>query len=86
MYFNEKLRYSATEMRQDSDFMSGVYVHPGIFFKYDFSPLLIELRETRQPFTAFITSMCAILGGVLTCSGCINTCTYHTAQEIKKLA
>ena len=79
-------RYSVTEMRQDSNFMAGIYVHQGIFFKYDFSPLRIELRETRQPFTAFFTSICAMLGGILTCSSCINTCTYHTAEEIKKLA
>jgi hypothetical protein len=82
----QSFQYSATEMRQDSDFMAGIFVHPGVFFKYDFSPLLIELRETRQPFTTFITSVCAILGGILTCSGCLNICTYQTAQQIKKLA
>ncbi|KAG8739190.1 hypothetical protein FRC10_006054 [Ceratobasidium sp. 414] len=39
---------------------------PGAFFNFEISPLMVVHRETRQTFMHFITSLCAIVGGVLT--------------------
>ncbi|KAG9122488.1 hypothetical protein FRC07_001102 [Ceratobasidium sp. 392] len=39
---------------------------PGVFFNYDISPLMVVHRETRQTFAHFVTSLCAVIGGVLT--------------------
>merc|ERR1712000_663631 len=79
-------QYSVTEHRRHSDVSTGVYVRPGIFFKYEFSALRIELNENRKPFLTFLTSLCAILGGVFTCCGMLDSCSYKTAKELKKLS
>lgn len=79
-------QYSVTEYRRHSDLSQGLFVRPGIFFKYSFSPLRLEVVESRAPFLTFITSLCAILGGVFTCCGMFDSCTEKTAEEIKKLA
>ncbi|QRW01053.1 Endoplasmic reticulum vesicle transporter [Ceratobasidium sp. AG-Ba] len=39
---------------------------PGAYFNFEISPLMVVHRETRTTFAHFITSLCAILGGVLT--------------------
>ncbi|KAG8739191.1 hypothetical protein FRC10_006055 [Ceratobasidium sp. 414] len=39
---------------------------PGAFFNFEISPLMVVHRETRQTFAHFATSLCAIIGGVLT--------------------
>ncbi|KAG9096557.1 hypothetical protein FRC06_008542 [Ceratobasidium sp. 370] len=39
---------------------------PGAFFNFEISPLMVVYHETRQTFMHFITSLCAIIGGVLT--------------------
>ncbi|QRV86962.1 Endoplasmic reticulum vesicle transporter [Ceratobasidium sp. AG-Ba] len=39
---------------------------PGAFFNFEISPLMVVHRETRGSFAHFITSLCAIIGGVLT--------------------
>lgn len=37
---------------------------PGIFFKYDFSPYVVTMKSERRSFSHFITTTCAVLGGV----------------------
>lgn len=46
---------------------------PGVFLVYEFNPFMVEKREKRIPFTHFITSVCAILGGVFTVASVINS-------------
>lgn len=41
---------------------------PGVFFFYEVSPLHVEIKEGyRKGWIAFFTSVCAIIGGVITC-------------------
>ena len=43
---------------------------PGIYFKYDFSALTVEVLEQHQEsFIKFLTRLAAITGGVFICSG-----------------
>lgn len=61
------------------------FQQPGIFFKYDFSPILIRYTERRRTFLQFVTSACAILGGVFTVSSMIDSCIYRSAMALKKI-
>jgi hypothetical protein len=46
---------------------------PGVFFFYEVSPLHVEIRETyRKGYVAFFTSVCAIVGGVVTVMGMLD--------------
>ncbi|KAL8279228.1 hypothetical protein RQP46_008265 [Phenoliferia psychrophenolica] len=46
---------------------------PGLFFNYEISPLMVIHREERQSFAHFLTSTCAIVGGVLTVAGLVDS-------------
>ena len=51
---------------------------PGVFFFYEISPLHVEIvEEYQQGFIAFFTSLCAIVGGVVTVMGMIDQILYN---------
>ncbi|CAN0192780.1 unnamed protein product [Laminaria digitata] len=41
----------------------------GVEFSYDFNPVMVRYTDTRKSMLEFITSVCAIIGGVHTVSG-----------------
>ncbi|RWS13912.1 endoplasmic reticulum-Golgi intermediate compartment protein 3-like isoform X2 [Dinothrombium tinctorium] len=43
---------------------------PGVFFIYEFAPIMVKYTERQKSFMHFATSVCAIIGGVFT--GCLN--------------
>ncbi|KAI9294407.1 endoplasmic reticulum-golgi intermediate compartment protein 3, partial [Neoconidiobolus thromboides FSU 785] len=66
----ETNQYSVTQHEED---MSGEDTAgiPGVFFKFEISPMLVSAYETKKTFTSFLTSLCAIVGGILTIAGII---------------
>ncbi|TBU47418.1 Sec1-like protein [Dichomitus squalens] len=89
-------QYSATHFERDldkgpsEDSPAGLHVAhgnggiPGAFFNYEISPLLIRHVETRQSFAHFLTSTCAIVGGVLTVASLIDSLLFATRKAFKK--
>ncbi|VFR00353.1 unnamed protein product [Cuscuta campestris] len=57
---------------------------PGVFFFYDLSPIKVTFTEQHVSFLHFLTSVCAIVGGVFTVSGIIDSFIYHGQKAIKK--
>ncbi|KAG8690079.1 hypothetical protein FRC09_012151 [Ceratobasidium sp. 395] len=51
---------------------------PGAYFNYEISPLMVVHRETRQTFAHFITSLCAVIGGVLTVATIADSVVFAT--------
>ncbi|CAM9733774.1 unnamed protein product [Discosporangium mesarthrocarpum] len=43
----------------------------GVLVSYDFSPVMVTYTETRKSALEFLTSVCAIVGGVFTVSGMV---------------
>ena len=41
---------------------------PGIHFFYDFYPIMVEYAEKKPTLLQFLTSVCAIVGGIFTVS------------------
>jgi len=56
---------------------------PGVFFNYDISPILVVHSETRQSFAHFITSTCAIVGGVLTVASIVDSGLFAANRALK---
>ena len=56
---------------------------PGVFFIYDLSPIMIEVRENSKSFTHFLVELCAIVGGVFTVAGMVDGVVY-SGQKIMK--
>jgi hypothetical protein len=55
----------------------------GVFFLYDFSPIMVKFTETRRSFTHFLTGVCAIIGGVFTVAGIIDSFLYHGLRSVQ---
>ena len=51
----------------------------GVFFIYDISPIMVTFREERPAFSYFLTSLCAIVGGVFTVAGIVDSCIYSAS-------
>ncbi|KAH9042182.1 Sec1 family-domain-containing protein [Lactarius pseudohatsudake] len=64
----------------------GIVGVPGTLFNYEISPILVAHRETRQSFAHFLTSTCAIVGGVLTVASILDSALFATQRSLKKNA
>ncbi|KAH8916695.1 DUF1692-domain-containing protein [Atractiella rhizophila] len=87
-------QYSVTQYERDLSSDSGPMdaVHhtshgyagvPGVFFSYEISPMLVTHAETRESLAHFLSSTCAIVGGVLTVAGMIDKLVYSGRQRLK---
>ncbi|KAJ7781802.1 Sec1-like protein [Mycena maculata] len=89
-------QYSTTQFERDlkdggqSDTPQGVHLQhgtngvPGAFFNFEISPILVVHSDTRQSFAHFLTSTCAIIGGVLTVASLIDSVLFATGRALKK--
>ncbi|XP_006654573.1 endoplasmic reticulum-Golgi intermediate compartment protein 3-like [Oryza brachyantha] len=57
---------------------------PGVFFFYDFSPIKVIFTEENRSLLHYLTNLCAIVGGVFTVSGIIDSFIYHGQKALKK--
>lgn len=57
---------------------------PGVYFVYDFSPLRSVITETHLPFFELCTSLCAILGGVFTVMGMVDSFFYSLGKQVQR--
>ena len=48
-------------------------------FTYDISPLVVEYREETVPFYHFMTSLCAVVGGVYALIGFADMVVYYSS-------
>jgi len=53
-------------------------------FTYDLSPMEVILNEQRIPLYHFLTSICAIIGGVFTVIGLFDSVVFVTMASFKK--
>lgn len=57
---------------------------PGVFFKYDFSPMLVKMEKKTKYFSHFLTRMCAIIGGTWVVLGLIYSSLQTAVDKLKK--
>ncbi|KAI0036532.1 Sec1-like protein [Vararia minispora EC-137] len=89
-------QYSVTQFERDlstghgGQTAEGVQVQhggagvPGAFFNFEISPIEVRHIETRQSFAHFLTSTCAIVGGVLTVASIVDGVLFATQRSFKK--
>ena len=63
---------------------AGTKEEPSIEFKYDLSPISIVVQQERMPLYRFVTSSCAIIGGVFTVIGLIENAIHVTSTAVMK--
>ena len=76
-------QYSVTEHFQKQK-ISNEHQLPGVFFFYDLTPIKVHITEEKESFTHFLTSLCAIIGGVFTVSGIIDHLIFHGHNALAK--
>jgi len=54
--------------------------------RYDLSPFMVRVTERRTPLSSFLTSVCAIVGGVLTVAGVLDALLFAGAKMVKTKA
>lgn len=53
---------------------------PGVFFMLEHSPMRIIYSETRPTFGSFLTSVCAIIGGIFSVASIIDSVLYRAER------
>mmetsp|Transcript_4747 Transcript_4747/g.15669 ORF Transcript_4747/g.15669 Transcript_4747/m.15669 type:complete len:388 (+) Transcript_4747:124-1287(+) len=79
-------QFSTTKNAKAVNLAGGGMGLPGVFFFYEFSSIRITFNERSCTFLHFLTSMCAIVGGVFTVSGLLDSAWYHTEKLVHKKA
>ena len=75
-------QYSVTDQFKSAHDPTKGFVLPGVFFIYDISPIMVKFTEKRTSFCALPRPLCAIVGGVFTVSGIIDSVIYSTGGAI----
>ncbi|KAI9224497.1 endoplasmic reticulum-golgi intermediate compartment protein 3 [Blastocladiella britannica] len=79
-------QFSVTEHARDVAGPGGIGLTalPGIFFNYEISPMRVVQTEAKKSVTYFLTSVCAVVGGVVTVAGMVDAAVYRTERAWKK--
>ncbi|KAG1772406.1 Sec1 family-domain-containing protein [Suillus occidentalis] len=78
-------KFNEGENKQGVFTQHGVAGSPGAYFNYEISPILVVHSETRQSFAHFLTSTCAIVGGVLTVAALLDSVLFATGRKLRKV-
>ncbi|OQS06780.1 endoplasmic reticulum-Golgi intermediate compartment protein [Thraustotheca clavata] len=73
-------QYSVTEHASDPN-ENGRFSFPGVAFSYEFSPIKVEYIETKPSFLQFLTSTCAIVGGVFAVARILDGFVYSVSAH-----
>lgn len=77
-------QFSVTRHSRQVSLFTGESGMPGIFFSYELSPLMVKYTEREKSFGHFATNLCAIVGGVFTVAGIIDSVLYHSVKAIQR--
>uniref|UniRef100_A0A7N4NIB6 Endoplasmic reticulum-Golgi intermediate compartment protein n=2 Tax=Sarcophilus harrisii TaxID=9305 RepID=A0A7N4NIB6_SARHA len=77
-------QFSVTRHEKVANGLIGDQGLPGVFVLYELSPMMVKLTEKHRSFTHFLTGVCAIIGGMFTVAGLIDSLIYHSARAIQK--
>ncbi|XP_057637883.1 endoplasmic reticulum-Golgi intermediate compartment protein 3 isoform X1 [Chionomys nivalis] len=77
-------QFSVTRHEKVANGLLGDQGLPGVFVLYELSPMMVKLTEKHRSFTHFLTGVCAIIGGMFTVAGLIDSLIYHSTRAIQK--
>jgi len=78
-------QYSVTNHTEVIDLANSFSVQlPGIFWKYDFSPMLVQIERKEKYFTHFLTRLCAVIGGTWVVLGLLYSLIQQAFEKYRK--
>lgn len=57
---------------------------PHVRFSYDLSPMMVVTQESYRPLYSFVTSCCAIIGGVFTMISLLDRALHSSLKTWQK--
>uniref|UniRef100_A0A2P2KUD2 Endoplasmic reticulum vesicle transporter C-terminal domain-containing protein n=1 Tax=Rhizophora mucronata TaxID=61149 RepID=A0A2P2KUD2_RHIMU len=72
------------EYTAHSSLAKSVYI-PVAKFHFELSPMQVLITENSKSFSHFITNICAIIGGVFTVAGILDSILHNTIRIMKKV-
>jgi len=79
-------QYRSFQFVADSNEVVGRYQLPAAYFRYDLSPITVHFTERRKSFAHFLVQICAIIGGVFTVLGLVNSFLNTSLHMMRKKA
>ncbi|XP_068083319.1 endoplasmic reticulum-Golgi intermediate compartment protein 3 [Anabrus simplex] len=83
-YILQTNQFSVTRHQKTVSISTGDSGMPGIFFSYELAPMMVKYTEKERSFGHFATNVCAIIGGLFTVAGLIDSLLYHSYKAIQK--
>jgi len=80
----QELEMYQHQVHSTSDVILETGGHPTLNFTYDMSPLSYSIKGEYEATADFLTSTCAIIGGVFTVIGLFDNVIYHSAANMVK--
>lgn len=77
-------QFSITKHQKELSTEGGESSLPGMFISYELSPMMVRYVEKRRSFFHFLTSVCAIVGGVFTVAGLVDSFIYHGGRALQR--
>merc|ERR1719229_476577 len=59
---------------------------PSLYFRYDFSPVTVRYKETRETLSHFLVQICAVIGGIFTVAGILDSLLHKSIVHLAKKA
>mmetsp|Transcript_133461 Transcript_133461/g.232001 ORF Transcript_133461/g.232001 Transcript_133461/m.232001 type:complete len:347 (-) Transcript_133461:226-1266(-) len=59
---------------------------PSLYLRYDFSPVTVRYKETQERFSHFLVQICAVIGGVFTVAGLLDSALHKSIVHLAKKA
>merc|ERR1712066_565207 len=59
---------------------------PSLYLRYDFSPVTVTYTETRESFAHFVVQLCAVIGGIFTIAGLLDSLIHRSIVHLAKKA
>lgn len=82
--FKEQKVLEEYEYTAHSNLVHSFYV-PVVKFHFEPSPMQVLVTEVPRSFSHFITNVCAIIGGVFTVAGILDSIFHNTLRMVKKV-
>ncbi|OWA52463.1 Endoplasmic reticulum-Golgi intermediate compartment protein 3 [Hypsibius exemplaris] len=77
-------QYSVTTHKKSLARGAGEKGLPGLFVYYELSPIMVKMEELYRSTMHFLTSCCAIIGGLFTVAGIIDAMIYQGQRVVSK--
>ena len=79
IYYSYQYTYNSNDSPAYNQF-------PSLYFRYDISPITVEYTHYRDKFLSFFIQICAILGGVFTVTGIIDSMIHKSVKALLRKA